>query len=56
MVAEPARLDFVPTWDSSTATLERFEEDVLIFVHSTAEDKRCTCGPKLLHKFREGSA
>ena len=56
MVAERARLDYVPTWDSSPATLERFEEDVLIFVCSTEESKRGTCGPRLLHKFREGSA
>ena len=56
MVAEQAKLDYVPSWDSSPATLERFEEDVLIFVHSTEESKRGTCGPKLLQKFREGSA
>ena len=55
MAAEPAGL-WIPEWNSSPATLESFEEDVLIFLHSTPEDKRATCGPKLLSKFKIASA
>ena len=54
MVAEPGRSE-IPIWDSSPATLETYEESVLIYLHSFAPDKRVTVGPKLLSQFQEGS-
>ena len=54
MVAEPAR-DQIPEWDGQANTLERFEEDVLIFTHAVPKDRRVTLGPKLLQQFPKGS-
>ena len=54
MVAEPAR-DQIPEWDGQASTLERFEEDVLIFTHAVPKDRKVTLGPKLLQQFPEGS-
>ena len=50
MVAEPAR-DQVPEWDGQAKTLERFEEDVLIFTHAEPKERKVTIGPKLLQQF-----
>ena len=47
MVAEPAR-DQVPECDGQVNTLERFEEDVLIFTHAVPKNRKVTLGPKLL--------
>ena len=38
MVAEPAR-DQIPEWDGQANTLERFEEDVLIFTHAVPKER-----------------
>ena len=46
MVAEPAR-DQVPEWDGQAKTLERFEEDVLIFTQAVSKERKVTIGPKL---------
>ena len=54
MVAEPAR-DQVPEWDGQANTLERFEEDVLIFTHAVPKERKGTIGPKLLRQFPKGS-
>ena len=54
MVAEPAR-DQVPEWDGQANTLERFEEDVLIFTHAVPKERKVTIGPKLLQQFPKGS-
>ena len=54
MVAEPAR-DQIPEWDGQANTLERFEEDVLIFTHAVPKDRKVTLGPKLLQQFPKGS-
>ena len=54
MVAEPAR-DQIPEWDGQASTLERFEEDVLIFTHAVPKDRKVTLGPKLLQQFPKGS-
>ena len=54
MVAEPAR-DWVPEWDGQASTLERFEEDVLIFTHTVPKERKVTIGPKLLQQFPNGS-
>ena len=53
MVAEPAR-DEIPEWDGQSNTLERFEEDVLIFTHAVPKDRKVTHGPKLLQQFPTG--
>ena len=53
MLAEPAR-DQVPEWDGQANTLERFEEDVLIFTHAVPQ-RKVTVGPKLLQQFPKGS-
>ena len=55
MVAEPAKEFWIPSWDGAASSLERYEEDVLIFLHSTPEDKRTTVGPRLLSQFPAGS-
>ena len=55
MVAEPAKDTWIPSWDGAASSLERYEEDVLIFLHSTPEDKRTTVGPRLLSQFPAGS-
>ena len=47
--------DYVPTWNGKADTLEKFRDDVLIFVASTPDGKRPTCGPKILGRFTEGS-
>ena len=49
MVAEQAR-DQVPEWDGQVNTLERFEEDVLIFTHAVPKERKVTIGPKLLQQ------
>ena len=54
MVAEPAR-DQILEWDGQANTLERFEEDVLIFTHAVPKDRKVTLGPKLLQQFPKGS-
>ena len=54
MVAEPAR-DQVPEWGGQANTLERFEEDVLIFTHAVPKERKVTVGPKLLQQFPKGS-
>ena len=54
MVAEPAR-DQVPEWDGQANTLERFEEDVLIFTYAVPKERKVTIGPKLLQQFPKGS-
>ena len=54
MVAEPAR-DQAPEWDGQATTLERFEEDVLIFTHAVPKERKVTIGPKLLQQFPKGS-
>ena len=54
MVAEPAR-DQIPEWDGQASTLERFEEDVLIFTHAVPKDRKVTLGPKLLQQFPKRS-
>ena len=54
MVAEPAR-DLVPEWDGQANTLERFEEDVLIFTHAMHKERKVTIGPKLFQQFPKGS-
>ena len=54
MVAEPAR-DQVPEWDGQVNTLERFEEDVLIFTHAVPKERKATIGPKLLQQFPKHS-
>ena len=54
MTAEPAR-DQIPEWDVQANTLERFEEDVLIFTHAVPKDRKVTLGPKLLQQFPKGS-
>ena len=54
MVAEPAR-DQIPEWDGQANTLERFEEDVLLFTHAVPKDRKVTLGPKLLQQFPKGS-
>ena len=54
MVAEPAR-DVIPEWDGQANTLERFEEDVLIFTHAVPKERSVTIGPKLLEQFLKGS-
>ena len=56
MAAEQARYDHVPILDGTPATPEHFEEEVLIYTHTYPDDKRKTVGPKLLAKFRQGSA
>ena len=53
MVAEPAR-DQVPEWDGQANTLERFEDDVLIFTHAVPKERKVTIGPKLLQQFPKG--
>ena len=55
MVAEPAKEFWIPSWNGDASSLERYEEDVLIFLHSTPEDKRTTVGPRLLSQFPTGS-
>ena len=55
MVAEPVR-DQVPEWDGQANTLERFEEDVLIFTHAVPKERKVTVGPKLLQQFPKGSS
>ena len=54
MVAEPAR-DQVPEWDGQANTLERFEEDVMIFTLAVPKERKVTIGPKLLQQFPKGS-
>ena len=54
MVAEQAK-EWIPSWDGQASTLERYEDDVLIFLHSVPEDKRATVGPRLLQQFQLGS-
>ena len=54
MVEEPPR-DHIPEWDGQAHSLERFEEDVLIFTHSVPTERRNTIGPKLLEQFPKGS-
>ena len=54
MVAEPVK-EWIPYWDGQASTLERYEDDVLIYLHSTPEDKRDTVGPRLLSQFQPGS-
>ena len=54
MVAEPAR-DQVPEWDGQASTLERFEEDVLIFTHAVPKERKITIGPRLLQQFPKSS-
>ena len=54
MVAEPAR-DEIPEWDGKASTLERFEEDVLIFIHVVPKERKVTIGPRLLQQFPKGS-
>ena len=54
MAAEPAR-DQIPEWDGQANTLERFEEDVLIFSHAVPKDRKVTLGPNLLQLFPKGS-
>ena len=54
MVAEPAR-DVIPEWDGQADTLERFEEDVLIFTHAVPKERSVTIGPKLFEQFLKGS-
>ena len=54
MVAEPAR-DQTPEWDGQANTLERFEEDVLIFTHAVPKERKVTIGPKLLQQFLKSS-
>ena len=51
MVAEPAR-NQAPEWDGQANTLERFEEDVLIFTHAVPKERKVTIGPRLLHRGR----
>ena len=53
MVAEPTR-DQIPEWDGQANTLERFEEDVLIFTHAVPKDRKVTLGPKLLQTVSKG--
>ena len=50
MVAEPVR-DQVPEWDGQADTLERFEEDVLIFTHAVPKERKVTVEPMLLQQF-----
>ena len=54
MVAEPAR-DLISEWDGQANTLERFEEDVLIFTHAVPKERRVIIGPKLLQQFPKSS-
>ena len=54
MVAEPAR-DQIQEWDGQASTLERFEEDVLIFIHAVPKERKVTIGPRLLQQFPKGS-
>ena len=58
MVADPAG-DFasvwIPAWDGQASTLERYEEDALIYLHCFPEDKRTTVGPRLLSQFPLGT-
>ena len=54
MVAEPAR-DQVPEWDGQANTLERFEEDVLIFTHAVPKECKVTIGRRLLQQCSKGS-
>ena len=53
MVAKPAR-DLIPEWDGQANTLERFEEDVLIFTHAVPKERRVIIGPKLLQTVSKG--
>ena len=54
MVAKPAR-DQIPEWDDQASTLERFEEDELIFTHSVPKERKVTIGPRLLQQLPESS-
>ena len=54
MVAEPAR-DQIPGWDGRANTLERFEEDVLIFTHAAPKERKVTIGPRHLQQSPKGS-
>ena len=54
MVAEPAR-DQVPEWEGQADTLERLEEDVLIFTPAVPKERKVTIGQKLLQQFPKGS-
>ena len=47
--------DNVPIWDASADALEKFKEDISIFVASTAHVMRETCGPRILAIFAQGS-
>ena len=53
-MAEPA-IDQIPEWDGQANTLERFEEEVLIFTHAVPKERKVTIGPKLLQQFPKGS-
>ena len=54
MVVEPAR-DQIPEWDGRANTLERFEEDVLIFTHAVPKERKVSTGPRLLQQFPKAS-
>ena len=47
----------IPDWDGRVNTLERFEEDVLIFTHARAEGTQSYIffSPKLVQQFPKGS-
>ena len=56
MVAEPPWVQ-IPEWDGQANTLERFEEDVLIFTHAVPRNARslldrssCNSFQKVLHR------
>ena len=51
IVAEPAR-ELVPDWAGLSNTLERFEEDALIYFHSGPQESEGSgLGPALLQQF-----
>ena len=54
MVAELARAQ-IPEWDRQASTLERFEEDVLIFTHAVPKERKITIEPRLLQQFPKSS-
>ena len=54
MEEEPAR-DQIPEWDGQASTLERFEEDVMIFTHAVPKESKVTIGPRLLQQFPKSS-
>ena len=48
-------MDQIPERDGQANTLERFEEDVLIFTHAVPKERKVTVGPKLLQQFPKSS-